>query len=241
MKLCVFAMTVILGCGIGLVRAETKPDSTRNIFEKIPAAEVPARAAEIVSLAKTADRNIAASETVKTAVKAHPTTAVATVGAISTKCPETAPITAATAAALLPKQARIIAHAAAKAAPSQAGAIVKAVCKVVPGDYREVALVVGAAAPLATRDIIAGLSEALPNLKPRLDAAVASYNGNLPSVGPVLDRAGSGNPGGLTPLASPGLRGPTVGGPYINLSGTPTNVPSGGGVVPPGGRDYAAP
>ena len=240
----VFAAAVVLVCGIGVVRAEPKPGPARNLFEKVPAAEVPAQAADLVALAKTADRDSTAAEAVKMAFRAHPTTILATVGAISAKCSEAAPVTAATAASLLPRQARYIAHAATKAAPAKAGAIVKAVCKVVPGSYREVAVVVGADAPRATLEIITGLSEALPSLKPRLDAVVASYaGGNLPSIGMVLDAsAGQGTTAGLTPVASPTVsRGPTVGAPYLPISGTPTNVPSGGGVVPPGGRDYAAP
>jgi hypothetical protein len=237
-----YSLAILLAWGVGLAGAQPKPESTRTVFENVPAAEVPAKAAAIVSLAKTVDRDVTAARMVKLAVKAHPTTIVATVGAIAAKCPESAPTTAATAAGLQPKQVLNIAHAAAKAAPAQAGAIVKAVCKVVPSASREVALMVGNTVPSATQDIIAALAEARPDFKSRLDVAIASYQGNLPSVAAVLDRAGPLNPASPTlAMTSPGSRGPTIGAPYIPLTATPTNVPPGGGVVPPGGRDYAAP
>jgi len=240
LKMGFFPVALVLACGVGLVSAEPKTESTRNVFRDVPAAEVPAKAAELVSLAKAPQRDRTAATTVKMAVKAHPTTAVATVGAISSKCPETSAITAATAATLQPKQVLLIAHAAAKAAPAQAAAIVKALCKAVPSAYREVAQVVGAAVPGATQEIIAALAEARPDLKSQLEGAVASFQGNLPSVAMVLDRAG--DLAATTPTGNgPGSRGPTVGAPYVPLSGTPTYVPPVGGVVPPGGRDYAAP
>lgn len=239
------ALAIVLAGSVGVVRADQKIATLRSALSKVPTAEVPVKAAELVSRTKTADRDGIAVEVVKIVFKAHPTITVATVGLVSSKCPETAPTAAATTANLQPKQVKLIAKAAAAAAPSQAGAIVKAVCKVVP-TYREVALAVAEAVPGATMEILDALGEVMPNMKTRLDVAIASYHGNVPSVAAVLYRANPGDSPGpsgspVAPLASTGLRGPSVGAPYIPLLVAPSYVPPGGGIVPPGGRDYAAP
>ncbi len=240
-----YALALLLVAGVGLAQTDQKSQTLRQELSKVATAEVPAKAAEIVTKTKRADRDKIAAEVIKAVFKAHPTITVATVGMISTKSPESAPAAAAAAANLQPKQAGLIARAAAAAAPAQAGAIVKAVCKVVP-NHREVALAVADAAPEATLDIIEALGELQPEVKARLDLAVASFSGKVPSVAAVLYRANTGNAASVaggtpTALASTGSRGPSVSAPYLPLLGTPTYVPPTGGVVPPGGRDYAAP
>lgn len=244
-NLCKYALAIVLAGSVGNAWGDQKIEALRSVLSKVAAAEVPVKAAEIVSKTKTDDRDSVAGEVVKLVVKTHPTMSVATVGLISSKCPENAPSVAATAAKLQPKQATLLAKAAAASAPAQAGAIVRAVCKVV-SNRPEVALAVAEAAPGATMDILDALEDAMPNLKMRIAAAIASFNGNVPSVTAVFYRVNNGNPSDLAlnpVIASPGsgLRGPTVNPPYIPLSGTPVYVPPGGSVVPPGGRDYAAP
>lgn len=231
-----FALAIVFGCSIAAASAETKTETVRSALKQVPTAEVPARAADLVAQARTADRDSVTAEVVRMAVKAHPTIAPAIVGSIAKKTPAAATTAAATAARLQPKQVTQIAHAAAAAAPAHAGGIVKALCKVVPGAYRDVALTVALVAPGATEEILAGLSEGLPALKAGLDAAIASYQGQLlPSVAAVLDRTPD-----TADFASSSVRGPTIGAPFIVLSGTPTNTPP-GTTVPPGGRDYARP
>src|SRR5437667_308615 len=96
--------------------------------------------------------------------------------------------------------------------------------------------------PKAAKEILAGLSEALPALKEPIAEAVAFYKGQPLAVAPVIDRiAASDVSGAPLRVAPPPLRGPTIGGPYVPYSGTATNVPPNGGNVPVGGRDYAAP
>lgn len=232
-----FALAIIFGCGIGVASAETKTETIRTSIKQSPTAEVPARAADLVAQSPTANRDQITTEVVRFAVKAHPTIACAIVGSIAKKTPAAAITAAATAAKLHPKQVTQIAQAAAAAAPAQAGGIVKALCKVVPGAYRDVALTVAFVVPGATEEILAGLSEGLPTLKAGLDSAIASYQGKeLPSVAAVLDR--TSDPDGF--VSASFVRGPTIGPPFIALSGTPTNAPP-GTAVPPGGRDYAKP
>ena len=218
--------------------ADKNTEAVRAALKPVPTAEVPARAAQLVGQASAEDRDLLTTEVVAVAVKAHPTIAPAIVGTIATQYPAQAVSAAASAARLQPKQAKAIAQAAAAAAPAHAGGIVKALCKIVPGAYREVASVVALIVPGATDEILAGLSEGLPAIKPALDTVIASYSGQVPSVGAVLDRVTTTPPVATGP---DGVRGPTIGPPFIALSGTPTNTPPGGGTVPPGGRDYARP
>jgi len=235
----VLVLAMILSGGAAVAKDEQ--GAIKAAFSKVPTAEVPAKEADLVSQAEANGRDAVAVDVVKDALKKNPTLAAAVVGAICRKSVETAPTVAATAAGIQRKQVKLIAQAAAAAAPSKAGEIVKAVCKVAPADYREVVLAVAQVAPKAAKEILEGLSEALPNLKGPIDQAVASYSGQPLSVAPVLDRIAPAASPRLAATATPPLRGPTIGGPYVPYSGTATNVPPNGGNVPPGGRNYAAP
>ena len=236
----VFAFVLVLGCGVAVAKDEPGVIALKETFRKVPAAEVPAKAADVVSQAEASGRQAIAADVVKVSLKKSPAMATAVVGAICRKSPETAPTVAATAASIVPKQTKLIAQAAAAAAPAQAGEIVKAVCQVAPSAYRDVALAVAQVSPNAAKEILAGLAEAMPTLKQPIDQAIASYQGQPLLVAAVIDRIAPAD----APVARPPmpLRGPTIGGPYVPYSGTATNVPPGsGGNVPPGGRNYAAP
>ena len=206
------AFALILSGGV----AHAKDESTAAIkgaLSKVPTAEIPATASDLVAAAKPELRDAVAANVVGTAIKSKPAVTLAVVGAICQKSPETAPTVAATAAKLQPKQARQIAQAASAAAPAKATEIVKAVAKVLPKSHREFALTVAQAVPQSSHAILATLPES------------ASGIGAEPE----------------TPVVANNYRPPTIGGPFVPLSATPTNVPSGGGVVPEGGRDYATP
>ncbi|MBE0545473.1 MAG: hypothetical protein IH623_29400 [Verrucomicrobia bacterium] len=212
--------------------------STRKALARSTVAEVPAKAADLVAEAKVSERDAVTTDVVKWAVKSHPSVTPAVVGAIARKTPGAASVAASVAAALQPKQAKLIAQAAVAAAPDQAGQVVKAVCKAVPSAYREVATAASAAAPSANREILLGVAAALPNLQGKIDSSLAAFGTTTPSVTAVLDSTS-----GATSVASVNpapVRGPTIGGPYVPLSGTATNAPPGNN-LPPGGRDYAAP
>jgi hypothetical protein len=225
-----------------------------------PAAELPATAADLVTQAKSRDRQATTINVVKSAVTINPAASPAIVGAIARAVPDMAPTAAGTAAAQLPKQAAAIAKAAAAAAPSKAGKIVVAVCRAVPNEYRNIAVAVSEAVPGSGKDILNAVAAALPGLKPGIEQTLATSGGNVASVGTALDQAarispapsgaagyaavpavtatGPGSGGVLAPM----VRGPAVGPPYIPLTTTPTNVtPGTSGIVPPGGRNYAQP
>ena len=251
---------VFLAAGNSFGKDATKANPFNEALTAVPAAELPAKAADLVLHAKSRDRQTTTINVVKGAVGINPAAAPAIVGAIAKTVPDMASVAAGTAAAEQPKQASAIAKAAAAAAPSKAGKIVAAVCRAVPNEYRNVAVAVAQVVPGAGKEIVDAVASALPDLKPGIERVLAGYGGNAVSVGSTLDQAtkvsptstGSGAvapalaaPVSSTPLAgsaAPRARGPAVGPPYIPLTSTPTNVTSGSsGQVPTGGRDYAAP
>jgi len=209
----VFAITValILVSG-GAVAKDESSAAIKAALSKVPTAEVPAKAADLVFEAKPDNRDAVAAEVVKTAITSKPALTLAVVGAVCKKSPDTAPTVAAIAAKIQPKQAKQIAQAAAAAAPAKATEIVKAIGKVTPESQREVALVVSQVAPQSSAEILA-----------------------------IVPDSGKTSVEPQAPVLANNNRPPTIGGPFVPISTTPTNVPSGGGVVPVGGRDYAAP
>jgi len=210
-------------------------------FKAVPAAELPAKAADAVANADPKTREATTVAVVKAAVGLNPASAPAIVGAIARSTPEMAAVAARAAASLEPKQASTIARAAAAAAPEMAGKIVEAVCREVPSAYRSVAVAVAEVCPKANKEILQGVAAALPALSQPITRAMGNAGTLGPKVPTVLDQAAhSANLN--SPVTMPVvLRGPTVKPPYIPLTGTPTNAPPGGGEVPPGGRDYASP
>ena len=215
-----------------------------------PAAELPAKAADLVVQAKSRDRQATTINVVKSAVGIKPAAAPAIVGAIARAVPVMADVAAGAAAAEQPKQAGAIAKAAAAAAPSKAGKIVVAVCRAVPNEYRSIAVAVSEAVPGSSKEIVKAVGTALPDLKPGIEQTLTGYGGNVASVSATLDQAATVSPAtiaaispaSLGALPPPMVRGPAVGPPYIPLTVTPVNVTTGtSGEVPPGGRNYAAP
>ena len=245
--------------------AASKGNSPSQSLAGVPAAEMPAKAAELVKAAKARDRRTATADIVNAAVDLNPAATPQVVGAIAKATPSMAPLAAGIAAAQLPKQASVIARAAAAAAPAEAGKIAAAVCRAVPSDYRAIAIAVGTAVPSANKAVLESIASVLPNLKPGIESAMAGYGGQAPSVALILDSARTpdarltpvpalvaASPAGPvvgpqsistpTPAPAPAPRPPAVGPPFIPLSNTPTNVTSGSsGDVPTGGRNYAAP
>ncbi len=234
-----------------------KANPFNEVLAAVPAAELPAKAADLVVQAKSRDRQATTADVVKAAVMINPAAAPAIVGAIARAVPEMASVAAGAAAAELPKQASAIAKAATAAAPSQAAKIVVAVCRAAPNQYRNIAIAVSEAAPTAGKAIVNAVATALPELKPYIEQTLAAYGGNVYSVGYTLDQATrapqTATTSGSAPLTTPmtpqttpsvflGARGPAVGPPYIPLSGTTTNVTSGSsGQSGSAGNNYAAP
>jgi hypothetical protein len=248
-----------------------KANPFTELLAPVPAAEMPAKAADVVRLAKSRERAATTSDVVRAALGINPAAAPAVVGAIASSVPAMASVAAGAAAAEQPKQAAAIAKAGAAAAPSQVGKIVLPICRVVPNEYYNTAVAASQAVPGANKAILKAVGAALPDLKPYIEQALITYGGNVPSVSTVLNEArklaqanagsrisssavrtpasgpavAAGQPAAAPATPAPGTslaRGPAVGPPYIPLTSTPTNVTSGtSGQVPTGGRNYAAP
>lgn len=238
-------VTCLLSAGPSFALDPTKAAAVKQALTRVPAAEMPAKAAELVKTAKKEHRGAATVITVRTALELNPALAPILVGTIAKTVPEMAGIAAGAAAELEPTLAEAIAQAAALAASSQACSIVAAVCRVVPQAYGQVAEAVAQVLPGTGREVLEGVASALPNLKTGIDAALAG-NGRTPvSVGAVLDSARPAlvsAPAGAFPTMGAVPRGPAIEPPLIPPSGTATNTdPSKSGPVPRGGRNYASP
>src|SRR5664280_1478001 len=139
------------------------------------AAELPAKAAGLVSQANAKNLKQTTIDVVKAAVGLNPAAA-----------PAIAATAVAAAVSVVPDQVVAIARAAAAAAPAKAGQIVGAVCRELPASYQAVAEAVAEVVPGASREILTAISAAIPTLKDSLNKVLASYNGNIPSVSSVL-------------------------------------------------------
>ena len=217
------------------------------ILTTATSAELPAKAAELVTQADAKNLKQTTIEVVKAAVGLNPAAAPAIVGSIAAATPASAGIAAATAAALVPNQVNAIARAAAAAAPTKAGAIVEAICRVMPTAYQSVATTVAQVVPGAGKEILAGIAAAIPGLKNVISQTLASFDGQIPSVSAVLAQvAQSADAATVTAQNTDGSsslpHGPSVAPPVVTPSGTPTPLPGTGGVIPLGdGRGYSAP
>jgi hypothetical protein len=249
-----------LGCAGSLFAADLGAiPSVQQSLMTVPAAEMPAKAAELIKTAKVRDRGTVTVDVVTAAAALNPACLPTVVGSIAKSVPDMASIAAGTAAELQPKQAADIARVATTIAPSKAGKIVTAVCRAVPQDYKKIALAAAQAAPSASKEILQALETAIPGLKTSIQPALAGPGDNPPSVPAVLDsiRPAVGSsleglaadsprmPGGAPVVGSAPMsqtRGPLLAPPFVPISGTSTNVnPATSGNVPRGGRNYASP
>jgi hypothetical protein len=239
----VLAMAVKVGAG-----ENASANSFLSVLNTVTPAELPGKAGELVAQADAKNLRQTTIDVVKAAVGLNPAAATAIVGSIAQSSPKMAGLAAATAISLVPNQVISIARAAAAAAPKQAGSIVEAICRVLPADYQKVADAVSEVVPGAGKEILAGIATAIPQLKDLINQVLAGYNGNVPSVSTVLGQvaevasaSGTAALASATPLDLP--RGPSIGPPTIPIPGTPPSPldPGSGGVVPPGGRNYAPP
>lgn len=243
-------LALALGGGFNLIAGEAiVPNPYLGTLSSTVSAELPAKAADLVSKADAKNRQQATISVVKAAVGLNPAAAAALVGTISQASPDMASVAAATAVALVPGQVEAIARAAAAAAPKQSGDIVQAICRVLPAACEKVADAVAEVAPGAGKDILAGVVLAVPSLKTPVDLALQQSSGKVVSVPEILHAALSASlasqPGGAVGsagLITPSGIIPTGGAPYVPPSGSPANLdPGSGGTVPTGGRGYASP
>jgi hypothetical protein len=180
---------VLLVASISFAKDAPKANPFKEVLAPVPAAELPAKAADLVLQAKSRDRAATTVDVVGAAVGINPAAAPAIVGAVARSVPAMASVAAGAAAAQQPKQAAAIAKAAAAAAPSQARKIVLAVCRAVPNEYRNIAVAVSGAVPNSNKEILNAVTSARPDLKPYVEQSLVAYGGNASSVPSVLDQA----------------------------------------------------
>jgi hypothetical protein len=234
-------IATVMAFNFSVQAAEKATSPSLSILKSVPLAELPSKAAALVTAAKADTQIQTAVDVVKAAVGLNPAAATAVVGSIAAGTPEVAPVAAATAASLMPKQASLIAQAAAAAAPKQAGKIVEAVCLVAPDAYKAIAQAVAEAVPGAAKEILAGVASAIPSLKDAINNALAVYKGAAPSVNRVLTQVASApSPVTLAAGVTPKVGG--QGTPYQPRSGTPVNLtPDDGTPVIDRPLNYSAP
>ena len=251
-----------LVASISFAKDVPKTNPFKEVLSPVPAAELPAKAADLVLHAKSRARASTTADVIAAAVGINPAAAPAIVGAIAKAVPDMASVAAGVAAAEQPKQAAAIAKAAAAAAPSQARKIVLAVCRAVPNEYRNIAVAVSEVVPSSSsKEIVKAVASAIPSLQPYIEQTLVASGGNVYSVSSTLDQvtklaqtfptvAGTpasspaGTPGqaGTPGTGKPLARGPSVGAPYVPLTVTPSYVNPGTSTdVPAGGRNYAKP
>jgi hypothetical protein len=183
------ALCALCVCGMTSFASDPSADnSIHATLSKVSAAELPDKAAKLVTQAQASDRKTKTIEVVNTAVAINPAAAPAIVRAIARAVKEMAPVAAAAAAADQPKQAGAIAKAAAMAVPPLAARIVATVCRAVPKAYREVAVIVAQTVHGSDKAVLAAVAGALPELKPSIAQVLAEYSGPV-SVGQILDEA----------------------------------------------------
>jgi len=131
----------------------------------VPAAELAARASDLVVQADKLEKEEVAVTTIREVASRRPATIVAVVGAISKKSPEMSVAVATEAAKLVAERATEIAKAAAAASPAQANQIAAAVAKVAPKSASKVTRAVAMVVPDQTPSIVQTVVASVPSAK----------------------------------------------------------------------------
>ncbi len=249
-------MRLVLGISLatacaGWAGEEVKTASLEQALLGTPAAELPAKAAELVKGAKTLDQSFITVEVVKSAIRLNPVSGTAVVSAIARAVPEMASIAAATAAEEQSERAAEMAKAAAAAAPTRAGVIVTAVCQVAPKQYRQIAIAAADAAPGSSPEVLHSVAAVFPDLRNGIEHTLANVKGVPPAVPRVLEA--NRDPGlpeprlpsiAKSPISASAAPGPAVSSPVFAGPPPPPPNPPPNPPPPPrrhGGRNYAAP
>jgi len=135
---CAFSLTVF-DCFAG---STPLVEAFKKELGKLPVLELPAKASQIVSSAKSSEKNVVTIAVLTAVLDLKPTAAAAvmTVGTIAERTPEVAATAAATAAARQPTHAEAILKSAVTSAPAYVEAIVLAVCKALPTKHNTLAM-----------------------------------------------------------------------------------------------------
>lgn len=249
---CLIPLTVVIGwlsVSQALAVDATNNTAIKEALRKVPAAEMPVKAGELIKATKVMDRAAATEKVVHAALEINPSIAPIVVAAIAKAAPDMAPVAARVAAQLQPRLAGPIAKAAAATVPTQLGAIVTEVCRALPQQYRTIAVATVEAVPGSDREVLQAVSATLPELKPQIDASLAGTTGMPASAATVLGSVP--RPSISSPPTAPIALIPTTGGSQGGSAIAPplgpppgTNIevkPLDSDPVQRGGRNYASP
>ncbi len=126
---------------------EKEVSTINNTIKEAPVADLPVKAAEMVTQATKKEKEAVAVAVVRAAIAKKPASAVPVVSSVVKAAPATAPAVVAAATKLAPDQMEAIAVAAALAAPELADKIVAAIAEVYPKAEERVAKAVMLAVP----------------------------------------------------------------------------------------------
>jgi len=132
---------------------EKQVSAINKTIKEAPAADLPAKAAEMVTQSSKKEKEAVAVAVVRAAIAKKPASAVSVVSSVIKAAPSTGPAVAAAAAKLAPDQVEAIATAAALAASEVADKIVAAIADVYPNLEERVAKAVMLAVPQAQAKI----------------------------------------------------------------------------------------
>src|SRR5437867_2787906 len=173
---------------------EKEVSAINKTIKEAPAADLPVKAAEMVTQSAKKEKEAVAVAVVRAAIAKKPASAVSVVSSVIKAAPATAPAVATAAARLAPDQVEAIAVAAALAAPELADKVVAAIIDVNPKMAEQVAQAVMKAVPQAQaklRDRVAGHPEA--NIGETYRTASTRVDGSaFPASPPVQAYAGTG-------------------------------------------------
>ncbi|HEY3854637.1 MAG TPA: hypothetical protein VGO67_09610 [Verrucomicrobiae bacterium] len=205
------AAAILVSAGLAVSVFAGDVPSINQLTETLssgPWAELPVRVVSVVRQAKAKDRKETTITAVKAALGLNPASASAIVGSVARSVPDMAAVAAEAAAGEQNKQAPEIALAAAAANHAAVADIVAGVCHAVPKQYESIAVAASQGAPESGKEILLAVGKAEPEMKSPIDQVMADYNGYVPSVAFVLDRAKTG---GATfgPLANNHTNRPT--------------------------------
>src|SRR6266568_5862476 len=132
---------------------EKEVSAINKTIKEAPAADLPVKAAEMVTQSAKKEKEAVAVAVVRAAIAKKPASAISVVSSVVKAAPSTAPAVAAAAAKLAPDQVEAIATAAALAAPELADKVVAAISEVDPKAEERVAKAVMLAVPQAQAKI----------------------------------------------------------------------------------------
>jgi hypothetical protein len=144
--------------------------SIQKAVANVPAAELAATAARIISQSSKSDRQEVALTMVREIASKRPATVVTLVAAIAKAAPEVSAAVAAEAAKLSTDQASDIAKAATTSAPAEASKIAAAVAKVVPDSATSVTRSVATLVPDQTVSVKEAVVAAVPTASTSINA-----------------------------------------------------------------------